>query len=500
MADGALTVAVNGNVRYDAGAGDLTLGELRTGADVSLIAGNVVDAEDGADANVDITADELKVDVDGAFGESDDHIRTTVRQMSGDAGTGGWYQIETDGLVIGETSEITVERVPSTGVGAVIADTTDAVQTDLGVGDALVVVVEAGSLETLTTGAITAGSNVLLRTDAAMGDITLGANLVSTTGAISLDAGQSLIQNADVTANGAGRSIDVVATGVVTMADGTQTTTSNGNVRVEVNANLDTAGQATAANDLTLASINAGTGDVSLIAGNVIDAGDTHLEVIAAALRIDAEAGAGNDGMTVDALEVDVDDVSARAEADGLYLDDVDDITVTLVDAITVDLVKLDGTVTASTRTDMAQEDVITGATGSVVIEAEDITVLEGTPSSVGIVTGTTGNLRLQARSLDVDVQAQIQAITGHATFVAAQDVLFAGIENIVTNFVDDDPCAGGPRYHDVRRREHVDGDGSVLLDATRDIGVAEIDVGTAALRWMRRRVRSRTRRRRRRT
>ena len=82
---------------------------------------------------------------------------------------------------------------------------------------------------------------------------------------------------------------------------------------------------------------------MSLIAGNVIDVGDTHREVIAAALRIDAEAGAGNDGTTVDVLEVDVDDAArARAEAVfGLYLDDVDDITVTLVDAITVDLVKL---------------------------------------------------------------------------------------------------------------------------------------------------------------
>ena len=230
MADGALT-GVDGNVRYDAAAGDLMLGgEVRTGADVSLIAGNVVDAEDGADANVDITADELKVDLAGAFGESDDHIRTTVRQMSGDAEAGRLVP-DRDGRP-GDRRDVRDHGGGTCAVdgrGRGDRDTTDAVQTDLGVGDALVVVVEAGNPETLTTGAITAGSNVLLRTDAAMGDLTLGANLVSTAGAISLDAHEPDAERGR-RRPGAGRSIDVVKDGA-TMADGMQTTTSNGNVR-----------------------------------------------------------------------------------------------------------------------------------------------------------------------------------------------------------------------------------------------------------------------------
>ena len=326
MADGAVTSA-EANIRYDATAGVFTIGQLTTTADVSIVAGSVLDAEDGADANVDIVGVQLKLDVDGAIGEGDDHIRSTVTRLSGDSDAAGVYLIESDGLIVGETSAITVARVESDGTTGT-NDPVDAAQSNLASGGHLVLVVEAGSLVTEATGAIAADGagmgSVLLRTDAADGDITFGADVTSGVGSISIDAGRSLFQNANVGTSGAGTDVEIVATGVVTMADGTTTTTAGGNVRVEVNAGMTP----TAANDLTLGGIDAGAGSVSLVAGNVIDGGDGDVDVTAAELRLFASQGAGTDGAAVAALDTDLGTLSANVGADGLYLSDLGDVTI----------------------------------------------------------------------------------------------------------------------------------------------------------------------------
>ena len=114
MADGAVTSA-DANIRYDATAGAFTIGELNTTAgDVSIVAGSVVDAGTAGNTDVDVIGGSLKVDVDGRFGESNDHITTTVTRLSAaDSDADGFYLIETSGLVIGQTAAITVARVDS---------------------------------------------------------------------------------------------------------------------------------------------------------------------------------------------------------------------------------------------------------------------------------------------------------------------------------------------------------------------------------------------------
>ena len=142
---------------------------------------------------------------------------------------------------------------------------------------------------------------------------------------------------------------------------------------------------------------------------------------------------------------------------------------------------QLDGSLT--TRVDLAQEDLVSALDGDLVVEAEAITVLQGLTTQ-GVASGTTGDVRLQARTTDVDVQALIGGVTGHVTIVAARDVLLAGLADVISNIAATTIHVNAGR--DVTMTDGASirsaGDGDVRLSAGEDIGLALVDVGTGAV------------------
>jgi hypothetical protein len=85
--------------------------------------------------------------------------------------------------------------------------------------------------------------------------------------------------------------------------------------------------------NVTVGSINAGTGNADIISllGGVLDNGDATSVVSAAGLRLEAATGIGQIGAGNGALEIDATTLSAKAGVDGINLDEQTNVTVTTV-------------------------------------------------------------------------------------------------------------------------------------------------------------------------
>lgn len=233
------------------------------------------------------------------------------------------FLTEATAITVGQTAALVVNRVKTDGV--VTGSTqTDAAQSNLISGAALVLQTTAGAITTETTGAVTATGNLLLKAGGATSDLTLGEVVTNTAagGNTSLDAGQDVLQNANVMAQTSGRTVDVLAGRHITMAQGTQTSTTNGNLLL----------QATAGN-ITIETLNAGTANVSVTAtaGNVIDgdtAGDTEVDITAAGLLLTAGSSSGI-GSGSNHLETSVSNLTAVAGSGGVFVTETDAVTVT---------------------------------------------------------------------------------------------------------------------------------------------------------------------------
>ena len=245
MADGSLLSATDGNVRVQAQSGDVTLGEIVAGTGVVavLASGSVLDL--GTDTSVqDITAGKLIVTAGAAIGASGNHLETSVGVLTTKSTTGSTYVTEADAVLVDEVS-LSINRVDGQGAVSAFgsAANTALEQKDAVSGADLVLSVVNGTLETKAgKGEVVATGNVLLQTletaettDAAM---TLHALVKSTGGNISLNAadGISLSAGGDLTTQGSGKTIDVLAGAGVAMADGSLLSTANGNVRVQAQA------------------------------------------------------------------------------------------------------------------------------------------------------------------------------------------------------------------------------------------------------------------------
>ena len=114
MDDGTTTTGTE-NIRYTAKT-NLSLGEISTNADVSLLAESIIDS---GNAEIDITADELRIITTGTndgqgLGNAINHIETSVNQLAADingTGTGGLFIKETNAINIDQLNPIAVNRV-----------------------------------------------------------------------------------------------------------------------------------------------------------------------------------------------------------------------------------------------------------------------------------------------------------------------------------------------------------------------------------------------------
>lgn len=427
MADGAEATSFSGNIRYRA-SGILSVGHIGTGADVSLLAGNIFDSGAAGNSAVDVIAQALRMQSTGAVGEGNNPLTTDVSRLSARAGAAGLFVEEISGITVGRTEAISVNRVAADGtVAADLSDPSnpsDPVQDDLVSGGALVLVVQDGDFVSEITGGIEAAAAVRLET--VTGDLTLGALLQSTDGDVSVLSAAGLFQQADVLLDGDARTLDILAGTVMTQQNGVRAATTHGNLRIEVGG-----ASPVAANVLTLSSVEAGSAAVSLRAGYILDGGDALTDVVAAELRMQAGRGIGFDGENVNAIDTDVGVLTAHANLHGVFVNDLGTLTVDRVAAVTVNVVGLDGSV-SGTRTDAAQEDVVTVSGGAVVLEADSLVMNPGN-ASFALSAGGAGNVRLQARNGNITVNGQVNAGTGNLTVLASGDVVLAAVSQILT-------------------------------------------------------------------
>ena len=363
-----------------------------------------------------MTADNLRIHAATGIGETSNPLDIEVGTLSAVVVAGDVAVSESDDLIIG-TLSVTTQHIDVEGAAT---DVTDVAQSgvrsesggsvqigtgadltladDVSTGDGDIDVTVGGSLVVAASATVTstAGSTTV----GVVGDASFDGDVVATDGHIRVNAGGAYDQAGDLSANGATASpvtvsaagIDVTgtidseggdvglnaagaavlggdirtaggdvsvlaATGAVTMADGIEISSSGGNIRIEANT------------DLALSAVNALTGNVSLLAinGAVTDAGDTGTDVVASGLRIEVAAGAGT---LADALEVNVDLISAHTNLGAIVISESDNLVVGAVSVITR-VITADGS--SLTISDALQNGIEVEGNGDVRVSAREL-------------------------------------------------------------------------------------------------------------------------------
>ena len=212
--------------------------------------------------------------------------------------------------------------------------------------------------------------------EATLSDVVLNAAVSSTTGHITVTAGDDVDQNANLTTGAAGTVLVTAANGTVDalfgidMASGTTTTATGSSVRLS----------ATGESDIRLSQIVAT--NVSLLAQrDILDnlAAET-ANVTATTLRMVADSNsnaAGQIGSGADEIDTDVTTLAAIS-ADGIYVREANGLTVDATGDITVQQANFNSTLTAVM--DASLSDLRTTDAGAikVVVDAGTLTVNEG--------------------------------------------------------------------------------------------------------------------------
>jgi hypothetical protein len=314
--------------------------------------------------------------------------------------------LDADGAITGGTIMAPQAALAAdTGIAVVLsaAATTLAARTD---GGSILIDASAGALTIGRVdgmaGVVTGSGNVLLNAE----DVTLNEAVTITDGGnISILSGGSIAQAAagDIASNGG--TIDLEASsGGIAMADGALSRSSGGNIRYAASV------------DVVLGGLAAGAGYVSIAAstGSILDGGDSHKDVNAYGLRMEAGIGIGTPD---NPLDIAVTELSASTGGGGVYLIADDDVTVVEAAPVMVERVQNDGT----TSPDEVVEDTMSGidvsAEGSV-----ELLVLDGDlVVNESITTTGDGEVSLQARDItlndDVDSESVSTLSKDGATF-----------------------------------------------------------------------------------
>ncbi len=438
--DGMKSVAATmGNILLKAGRA-IGLG-LLDGTNIGLDGGtDIVDNNAGGTSNVRAT--NLRAIAGGTIGTGGGTTSATnntaididVTNVAAQAGTGIYLQsTNTTTLFVNHidaaTVEIDVNQVlKDATVTGIDFDNTQAALDDLTTTNNGPLKVVASSI---TANDGTDGDGIAVRANgtgdvllaALTGDVVINADISSVTGHVTITAGNGVDQNADVATTGAG-TILIVATAADIDMDETlpaTTTSGGGNILLE----------ATAGN-ISVATIDAGSGDVSLQAGTDIVDGDTSatLNIMADALRMQAGgtigSGDGTSGVTANTLAIDTQvNTLAAISANGIYMLESDGLSVDNTTAITVRQVEFDSGLVDVTENSLS--DLVTTAAGAIklVSMTGNITINEGDADDSGVAAATTGDVLLEARGngSDVVVNADVNSGSGHITIAANDDI-----------------------------------------------------------------------------
>ncbi|WP_438483711.1 beta strand repeat-containing protein, partial [Oleiharenicola lentus] len=290
------------------------------------------------------------------------------------------------------------------------------------------------------TAVITAHGSGTIRVNAEAGVLSLGANVSSTTGNITLTA-DTVAQNANISTGGTGTIAVTADTAGITMADGTTTTTATGNVTY------------TAATSIALSLLTSTSGNLALTAtvGAITD--NTLLEtpnlVTTGTASFTAATGIGGTGVA------DIDTALGSLTAlntgsNGIVFEETDALTITSGGIVNqasgapIILTTLAGTLTingqirttgsghirlsvAGVDSDLISIAAITSGTGSItLLAARSVTLNAG----ASLATTGTGTLDVEAAAGSIKLADNVAVTTagGSIRFLAAQDVTLSGL------------------------------------------------------------------------
>ncbi len=442
MANGTSITTNNGNVRLQTlNGGNVRLGLIDAGAgDVSIQAsGSIVDAND---ANLNIAARFVQlVSVNGSIGEPDPlngdpeanvrAIDTTITTLAASSST-GIYILESNGVEIGDTGNISASRVNFDSTTTIITDLSreDLVTTNNGniqlVSTLGNITVQTGSSALFGVRANGSG-NILLRTLGAAGDLILNARIESGTGHVTLYAGDDIDFNSTLATGGSGTvllyAINATADGILglDMSATSSVTTGGGNVHAE----------ALNGGNILLGRIDVGNGRVYLNAANsILDANAGSLNVVADRLAMIANAGfiGGDDAangtpdINVNAIDTQVAILAAQSVL-GTYVLELDNVAIDSTGPVAINRVNVNSTLTPLTFTGL--EDL--RSAGPIKLQSTNgtITVNAGPLTVEGIATSGASDILLQtmAASGDIVANAPIVSLGGNISLVAGDDV-----------------------------------------------------------------------------
>jgi hypothetical protein len=233
---------------------------------------------------------------------------------------------------------------------------------------------------------------------------------------------------ADILTTGGLGTIDVEAeTGSITMADGAVAGTNNTNIRYK------------AAVDIALGGIDAGGGDVSLVAttGNIIDNGNTDAEVLADGLRMVAGGNIGEPaGINNGHLDLTVNQLAADASGtSGIFITNSQGVTVAAVDTVSANRVNTAAGEAAEADTDGLSDLTTRINGGSIVLVTStgNLTITDGDLDELGVEADQGGNILLQSESGSAVLEAAVQSDSGNITIVGKADVSQTAAADILT-------------------------------------------------------------------
>ncbi|WP_203235181.1 beta strand repeat-containing protein [Rariglobus hedericola] len=462
----ARALTTTGNIRFLA-ANNITLGGVNsTSGDITLTAtaGSILAA---GHTYKNISGRAVRLVSAIGIGSSSDALQTAIATLTASTGANGISLIEDDGLTI-DTVAVTVQSVLSDGT---TVDVVTGNQADLVTTGSLALQILSGAL-TLNDGfdadniALSVTGNIRLNIG---GNITANADLVSSTGHITVLATGTMTFNAlaDVITSAAATTVNIESGAAILFAANARILTNNGNVRI-----LGTTG------DITLGGVQAGTALVSITAttGSILDGGDFYQNVTASALRLVAGNAIGSSS---NVLETGIDTLTAIFGTGGLHLTNDDSLTIDTV-AVVVSRVLANFTAVAE-ATDVNQSDLTGTGAINLTLTTGNFILNDGLDAD-NIAITTAGTVTLTA--LDTD-----STLTVNADIVSTATNVVLNFDDTITLNTTADIRAGGTvsitsvnGAFTMTDGTEIVSTGSTTVDVTGIISLSRINAGTSAI------------------
>ena len=460
MDDNTQFITDSGDIVLQAAQG-ITLGGIRTSGSVALFAtaGSILDA---GDTYRDVIAGGLLLNAGAGIGTNTNPLDISVTTVSARAANGGIFLSESNDLTVGDVSA-TVARVAQSSL---TVSTPIAAQSDLrtlaGNGSIIVqlaagnlVLNDGTALADGTTVVANGSGNILLQT--LSGNFTANADILSAGGDISLRSTGSMLlsDNLSVTTSGSGSLTLIATAGTLTQNTGGTLTAADGDIILEASGSISIAGIVT----------NANVGIVST-AGSLIDNQSARTNVLADSLQLRAAQSIGSGS---NPLETEVNALSAFAQGGGIFLAEVDAISVTATAAQT-------SVVQANNSTELKTLASLSGLTaassGAIVLvnDSGNITVAVDN----AITAPVNGNVLLNAAD-DLIIQSNITSGAGNITLVAANDFTLAADRTVTTGVAGEIHVIAGGALDAIANSRFINGTGNVLLSAADDITLSGV-------------------------